>query len=104
MIYKLDDTRFEVNFLDLYRTLLKSFIVNKVTNYMIGDVNQLKEHWFDVLFLTPSNLASDFYATDFFITTMVIDGVNAKTKQDVENMAQTDVTDTETQVYFNFED
>lgn len=101
MIYKLDDTHFEVNFLDMYKTYIKSFLMTKITGYLMGDVNELKEHWFDVLFLTPSNMASDFYKTDFFVTTMVIDGVQSNTKQDIEGTAWTDVTDVETQVYFN---
>lgn len=104
MISKIDDTKFEINFLDLYRTMIKSFLITEVLKYTPGDVNQLKEHQFDVLFLTPSNMASDFYKTDFFVTTMVIDGVQAKTKQDVENIEWTDITDIESQIFFKFED
>lgn len=103
MITKLDDTHFEVNFIDLYRTMIKSFIYDKLKNYLIDDMNAVQSHEFDTLFLTPSNLASDFYKTSFFISTLIIDGVQVKEKQDIDNTSWTDIT-SEDQIYFNFED
>lgn len=85
MITKIDDTHFEVNFIELYRTMIKDFIYNKLKNYFIDDMNEIQSHEFDALFLTPSNLASDFYKTNFFISTLILDGVQVKEKQDIDN-------------------
>lgn len=42
MITKLDNTRFEVNFLDLYKDLIKSFLIDKLNNYSPAEYNQSK--------------------------------------------------------------
>ena len=104
MISKIDSTLFSVDLLDVYRTLLKSYMLSLLMNYSPADFNQEKQHWFDILFLTPSNMASDFYKTDFFISTIIVDGIQMKEKNDILNSTYTDVTNIDDQVYFTFEE
>lgn len=104
MITKLDNTRFEIDLLTLYRNTLKSFILTKLMNYNPSDYNQTKEHQFDVLFLTPSNMASDFFKTDFFISSMIVDGIQMKEKNDVLGTEYSDVTSVDDQIHFTFEE
>lgn len=104
MITRVDSSIFEVDLLDIYRTLLKNYLMSILLGYSTADFNQTKRHNFDILFLTPANMASDFYKTDFFISTTIVDGIQMREKQDVIGAEYTDVTNVDDQVYFTFED
>ena len=99
-----DNTTFTVNFLDIYREIVKTFLINKILEFPNSGHNTEKQNQFDVLFITPTNLASNFYKTDFFITSLIVDGVQVKGKQDLDGLQYTDITSVDEQIYFNFED
>lgn len=104
IVNRRDTTLFEVDLLEVYRTLLKSYILGLLVNYSQADMNQTKKHPFDILFLTPSNMASYFYKTDFFISTTIVDGIQMQEKSDFLNSEYTDVTNVDDQVHFTFEE
>lgn len=99
-----DTTTFEVDFLSMYQELLRSFIISKILEYPVSAYNEEKQHQFDVLFVTPTNLASDYYKTDFFISSIIIDGLQINGKQDLDGSVYTDITSVDDQIYFTFED
>ena len=43
MITKIDNTMFSVDLLDVYRTLIKSFLLQKLNEYSKADYNQSKD-------------------------------------------------------------
>jgi hypothetical protein len=53
MITKIDDTRFEVDILNLFKDIILDNIKNKILNYDASEVASTQKHQFDILFLTP---------------------------------------------------
>jgi len=54
--------------------------------------------------LTPTNLASNFYKTDFFITSVIVNGLQIRGTQDIDGSVYTDITSVDDQLHFTFED
>lgn len=99
-----DTTSFEVDFLSMYNDLIKSFLIDKILEFPNSGYNEEKENQFDVLFLTPTNLASNFYKTDFFITSVIVNGLQIRGTQDIDGSVYTDITSVDDQLHFTFED
>lgn len=104
IINSLDNTRFEVNFIDLHDQMLRSHVIGLIEDYLMSDVNTDKTHTFDVLFLTPSNMASDQYISDLSILSKVISGAKIKSVEDGDESRYNDITSVDDQAYFNFTD
>jgi len=97
---KIDNTHFVCDLYELYKTDISAYVLQKVKDLAVfNNTTETKFH-FDLLFLTPSNLVSDYYKTNINILADIIDGISMVDKHTLTNTYLTDVTSAD-QVYMN---